>query len=55
MTGNDKIQFQTEVIEKCLTESCSDCTGCYISELLAKRFICRCRCHDASLGKGEDQ
>jgi hypothetical protein len=38
-------EIVTEVIHKCLA-SCSDCTGRYVSNLLRKRFICKCSCHD---------
>jgi hypothetical protein len=38
------LQFSTANIYKCLAP-CKECTGNYISELLQKRFICRCPCH----------
>jgi hypothetical protein len=38
-------QFTTANIYKCLAP-CNECNGNYISELLQKRFVCYCRCHE---------
>ena len=38
------MQFATAIIYRCLAP-CKECTGNYISEILQKRFLCRCRCH----------
>ncbi|AFU59838.1 hypothetical protein Ngar_c29190 [Candidatus Nitrososphaera gargensis Ga9.2] len=43
----ERSQFQTEIIHKCLTSSCSECTGFYVSDVLARRFICKCCCHSS--------
>jgi hypothetical protein len=38
--------FKTEVISKCLTDNCSDCTGGYVNRILRSRLVCRCVCHE---------
>jgi hypothetical protein len=42
MSGEELV---TEIIiHRCLTP-CSECTRRYVSNILGKRFICRCSCH----------
>jgi hypothetical protein len=38
------LQFTTANIYKCLAP-CRECTGNYISKILQKRLVCKCRCH----------
>jgi hypothetical protein len=53
MTGADPstlsrhLQFAIANIYRCLAP-CKECTGNYISELLQKRFVCHCRCHNTT-------
>jgi hypothetical protein len=41
------LQFATADIYRCLAP-CNECTGNYVSELLQKRFLCHCRCHNTT-------
>lgn len=55
MTGTDvspppsthHLQFATTNIYRCLAP-CRECPGNYVSELLQKRFLCHCRCHNTT-------
>jgi hypothetical protein len=40
-------QFVTTNIYNCFMP-CKECTGNYVSELLQKRFLCHCRCHNTA-------
>ena len=35
-------------LPRCLTETCSDCSGTYFSASLRMRFTCQCTCHRSS-------
>jgi hypothetical protein len=41
----DILLFRTDIVNKCLTEGCEDCTGSYRNDLLQHRIICHCECH----------
>jgi hypothetical protein len=47
MSQNESVtQHQTDSITVCLTLSCEDCSGSYVSRLTGYRLKCECRCHE---------
>ena len=40
-----KHQFRLEIIPRCLTDRCQDCSGLYHSEVLQVQIRCNCICH----------
>ncbi|MBV9176506.1 MAG: hypothetical protein JO297_05665 [Nitrososphaeraceae archaeon] len=54
MTSNEVLQdkaFINDIVTKCLTDKCEECTGSYINRILDHRFTCKCPCGHA---KGAD-
>jgi hypothetical protein len=41
-------EFQTDSVNKCLTDDCKDCTGSYSNDMFHHRLICLCLCHRKS-------
>jgi hypothetical protein len=39
------IIIKIEIVSKCLTDNCSDCTDGYVNTILHSRLVCRCSCH----------
>jgi hypothetical protein len=37
--------FSADVITRCLTDSCQDCSGSYSNNIVGHRLICKCHCH----------
>jgi hypothetical protein len=54
MTFNRVLQdksFTKDVVTKCLTDKCEECTGSYINRILDHMLTCKCPCGHA---KGAD-
>jgi hypothetical protein len=43
--ATSKHSFRQEIVHRCLTERCQDCSGLYYSDALALEIICYCTCH----------
>jgi hypothetical protein len=43
----DKYEFSTMLVSKCLTERCQECTGLYVPSIdrMRAQIICFCICH----------
>jgi hypothetical protein len=43
--ASSKRPFKQEIIPRCLTAQCQDCSGLYHSEVLQLEIMCYCNCH----------
>ena len=43
--------FTNDIVTKCLTDKCEECTGSYVNRILNHRLTCKCPCGHA---KGAD-
>jgi hypothetical protein len=45
--------FKKEIVHRCLTDRCQDCSGLYHSDALGLEILCYCTCHHHNLQKKE--
>ena len=48
-----KHSFKQEIVHRCLTERCQDCSGSYHSGVLGLEILCYCTCHRHNLQERE--
>jgi hypothetical protein len=51
--ATSKHSFRQEIVHRCLTERCQDCSGLYHSDALGLEIFCYCTCHRHNLQERE--
>jgi hypothetical protein len=39
-------ESRANLITKCLTQRCIDCSGSYVNKLIGYKLQCKCKCHN---------